>query len=640
MYEKETLLNAGYNVIIAHDLKEAQSLVKEYYNKIVLSIVDINLPSDEAKALDYLLKHNIPSIAMTGSFHPKLREQIVDKNVIDYIVLEDDQKLELLQATINRVIHNGDKKVLIVDDSKASRYALHTLLQLQNFTIFEAVDGLEALKILNEHNDIDIALIDYEMPKMNGAELTRVIRQNFSRTDLSILAISVHTDPLTTIEFLKAGANDFITKPYVKEEVLARIGVNIDLIDQNRALQKEINERKLAEQALKISQQEAQNANRAKSNFLASMSHEVRTPMNAILGFVDVLYKQQESPEQLEHLHIIKDSGEALMQIIDDILDFSKLEHGKIQIDKIHFHTIEPFENSTKLFKQRAQLKKIELNLHIDPKMPEIAYGDVTRIKQIYTNLLSNAIKFSHENSSIDVRLDYLPDEDTLSCSVEDYGCGISKENQERIFNAFEQEDTSTTRKFGGSGLGLAISSSLAQMMDGALTLESNLDKGSCFTFAVKLFDENMPPYEREEIHTSKTSTIPQKLHGKVLLVEDNKSNQLLMQLLLNELGLEFDIANDGLEAVNAFKEHNYDLILMDENMPNLNGIEATYEIRQFEETAHFKQSTPIIAVTANALKGDKERFLKAGMTDYISKPIDHMRLEETLRKHLLHPSS
>ncbi len=634
MYEKETLLGAGYDVIVAYNLEEAKVLVKEHFKQIVLSIVDINLPEDEAKALDYLLKHNIPSIAMTGSFHPKLREKIVDKNIVDYIVLEDDQQLELLQATINRIIHNENKKVLIVDDSKSSRHALHSLLALQNFTIFEASDGMSALKILKDHPDISIALIDYEMPSMSGAELTRIIRKSFSRTDLSILAISVHSNPIITIEFLKAGANDFITKPYIKEEVLARIAVNIDLIDQNQTLQAEIKNRQNAEKALMASRYDALNANRAKSNFLANMSHEIRTPMNAIIGFVNILHKKEQSEEKRQQLDIIKDSGNSLMEIIDDILDFSKIESGKIKIENIHFDTREPFENTVTLFRQKAKLKNIELNLEIDDQIPQTAYGDITRIKQIFSNLLSNAIKFSYKDSHIDISLRFHPDAKALHCCVKDYGCGISKQNHERIFNAFEQEDTSTTRKFGGSGLGLSISNSLAKMMDAEISLESKLGEGSSFTLTLKLFDDNKPAIDIDDTDTV-TDDDEAQLYGHVLLVEDNVSNQLLMTLLLEEFGLSFDIANNGIEAVEAFQMGKYDLILMDENMPNLNGIEATQKIRALEKHSHIERSTPIIAVTANALKEDRQKFLDAGMDDYLSKPIDHTLLREILKKYL-----
>lgn len=633
MYEEQTLRSAGYDVLVAHNFDEAVELITAHKKEIVLSIVDINLPDDKEKALEYLLKHNIPSIAMTGSFHKKLRDKIVDKNVIDYIVLEDDQQLELLQATVHRIISNEHRKVLIVDDSKPSRFALRTLLQSQNFTIFEAADAIEALKILKEHNDINIALIDYEMPKMNGAELTRILRKSFSRSELSILAISVHTAPIVTVEFLKAGANDFITKPYVKEEVIARIGVHIDMLNQHKQLQDEILHRKCIEDELKFSQKQAESASLAKSNFLANMSHEVRTPMNAIIGFVDIMYKNEQSPQQQEKLKIIKDSGASLLEIIDDILDFSKIEHGKIEIDRTLFKTKEPFVQVSRLFLERAKEKNVVIKLHVDSHISEHAYGDVTRVKQVLSNLLSNAIKFTHSNTTVTINVTPITGTNSLLCQVKDEGPGIPKEKQSKIFHMFEQEDCSTTRKFGGSGLGLTISRSLVELMRGKLYLESEEGKGANFLFEIELFKDIEHHLSKQALAAEKNELLPANdaLLAKVLLAEDNKANQLLMKLLLNELGLDVTVCNDGLEAIEACKEDDFALILMDENMPNLNGIEATAQIRELKCAEH----TPIIAVTANALKGDRQRFLDAGMDDYIAKPIDAVILEKKLRKYL-----
>jgi len=634
LFEKETLIQHGYDVVVAHTLEETTELLKLHQREIILAIVDINLPKDNEKALDYLLKHNIPCIAITGSFHPKLRNKIIQKNIIDYIVLEDDQKLELLLSTVKRIINNFKRKVLVVDDSKSSRHALNTLLSSQNFTILEAQDAISALKLLQMHKDISIALVDYEMPKMNGAELTRVIRKHFSRAELSVLAISVHSSPLITIEFLKAGANDFITKPYVKEEVLARVSVHIDMLDQNRHLQEEIQHRNRIEQELKTSEQNARNANKAKSSFLANMSHEIRTPMNAILGFVNILSKNESEPQKQKQLQIIQESGNSLMGIINDILDLSKIESGKINIDNRLFNTSEPFRHSLELFEQKATQKEINVELFIDDKLPQKAYGDTTKIQQVFSNLLSNAIKFSPEKSSIKISITPIVGTYSLLCRVQDQGIGIAKENQSKVFQMFEQEDASTSRKYGGSGLGLTISRSLAQMMKGKLYVESELNQGASFLFEVELFKDIQTHILEHQDDEKTEEPTTADLSGEILLVEDNKSNQLLMKILLEEMGLNVQIANDGLEAIEAFKKKEFDLILMDENMPNLNGIEATQKIRALE-SANMAQHTPIIAVTANALQGDKEKFLAAGMNDYIGKPIEAGTLKKSLQTFL-----
>lgn len=654
MYERRSLNEMGLNVVIASNYDEAKKVVDTHKSKIALAVVDINLPNCEDCVLDYLLKLNIPSIAMTGSFHPLLRDKVIDKKLIDYIVLEDDQNLELLKSTISRILNNKNTKILIVDDSKASRFALRGLLLHQNYTVLEASNGEEALNILNQHENIKVALIDYEMPNMNGAELTRLIRKNHSRMELSILAISIHSESIITIEFLKAGANDFITKPFIKEEVIARIGVNLDMIYQHHLIQKEIHERKKIEKELEsnnnnlsivldeslvlnneltISKEKAHVASEAKSNFLANMSHEIRTPMNAILGFIDILFSQETSEDKRKKLKIIKDSGNSLLTIINDILDISKIESGKLLIDNIIFNTKELFLDTTELFFDKAQEKNIKLQLDIDDNIPKKAYGDTTRINQVYSNLLSNAIKFSTENSSVDISIYLLEDTNKLVCKVKDYGVGIAEQNLDKIFTPFEQEDSSTTRKFGGTGLGLTISKTLVELMGGRLEVKSSIGNGSEFFFSLDIFTNVNENIKKDNIVDDIEESSGQ-LSGNILLVEDNKSNILLMEILLEELGLEVIHSFDGIEAIEEFKKGSFSLILMDENMPNMNGIEATKHIREIEHNEN-RTATPIIAATANAFKEDKERFLAAGMDDYISKPINRDKLEKILRKYL-----
>jgi len=648
MYEQNSLMDMGIDIIVAYNKDEVEELLAAYKTEIILAVVDINLPGCQDCVLNYLLKLNIPCIAMTGSFHPALRDKVIDKKLIDYIVLEDDQKLELLQTTIKRIVDNKNTKILIVDDSKVSRFALKSVLKHQNYTVLEASDGIDALKILKKHSNIKIALIDYEMPKMNGTELTRMIRKYYSRMDLSILAISFHSEPIITVEFLKAGANDFITKPFVKEEVIARIGVNIDMINHHQSIQKEIRERKVIERELELNNKklhliieeslehknQAQIASIAKSSFLANMSHEIRTPMNAILGFIDILFEEETSKDKRTKLKIIKDAGNSLLTIINDILDLSKIESGKLLVEKIMFKSREPFTLATELFYEEAQEKNIKLQVNIDEKLPLDAYGDITKIKQVYSNFLSNAIKFSHQESTIEIDINFDKQESKLVCSVKDHGIGIAPENIDKVFSAFEQEDSTTTRKFGGTGLGLSISKKLITAMDGSVDVQSKLGEGSTFSFTIDIFSDAVCNIEMDD-NSQGMADGNMLLSGKILLVEDNKSNQMLMAILLGELGLDVAYANDGLEAIKTFERESFSLILMDENMPNMNGIEATKNIREIESKNKLIK-TPIIAVTASAFKEDKERFLSAGMDDYISKPIDRSELKRVLWKFLL----
>ena len=364
-------------------------------------------------------------------------------------------------------------------------------------------------------------------------------------------------------------------------------------------------------------------AMRIKSDFLANMSHEIRTPLNAIKGFVDILYRGEKDSSKLKKLQIIKESSDSLLTIINDILDFSKIESEKLLLENISLNIKNIFTQIVDLFFEKAQEKSIVISIDIDKNLPLYTLGDAVRIKQVFSNLLSNAIKFSHPNSKIEVKLSL--DEDKLLCEVKDEGVGIDSKNIATIFNSFTQEDSTTTRRFGGTGLGLSISKALISLMGGEIGVKSELGEGSCFYFTLPLFDAK----ENEKEESIKNDDTP--MDGKVLVVEDNKANQLLMSMLLDDFGLDSEIANDGLEAIKAVQEASYDLILMDENMPNMNGIEATKQIRLLKDV----KEIPIIAVTANALKGDKEKFIEAGMDDYLPKPIDAKDLQNIIRKYL-----
>ena len=372
--------------------------------------------------------------------------------------------------------------------------------------------------------------------------------------------------------------------------------------------------------------EKAREANQAKSDFLANMSHEIRTPLNAILGFIDLLKEKEADPEKLKYINTIQNSSNALLGVINDILDFSKIESGNLFIEKVHFNTYDEFNTLADLFRAKASEKNISLTLHMDHNnMPSALVSDPLRIKQVISNLLSNAIKFSKRNGRVDLYIEYK--EGYLNVAVEDNGIGIPPEKQNDIFKAFTQAENSTTRKYGGTGLGLSISTKLVGMLGGELKLYSNPNVITRFYFSI--------PVEIGEYKSM--SSVPkidtERLKGRhILLVEDNKANQMYMTLLLKKFGLEFDIADDGVEAVKAFEKNSYDLILMDENMPNLNGIEATKIILKIEKNKRSKH-TPIIALTANALKGDRERFIEAGMDEYLTKPVNKSQLLEMFTK-------
>jgi PAS domain S-box-containing protein len=386
----------------------------------------------------------------------------------------------------------------------------------------------------------------------------------------------------------------------------------------------DITEAKILQIELVNAKDIAEESTKAKSSFLANMSHEIRTPLNAIMGFIDLLKEREEDSEKLQYFNTIESSGKHLLQVINDILDISKIESGKLQIDKSSFNAEKEFNSIKDLYLAKCEEKNLTLYSNFQ-NLPPVLDGDVLRIKQVIFNLLSNAVKFTPNGKNIYLKIGYK--NNLLSVSIRDEGIGINRDKQKRIFEAFNQEDSSTTRKYGGTGLGLTISYELVKLMGGELQLESEEERGSDFFFSIPLLKSDKKVVEKEEIEI-----LP--LNGHILLVEDNRENQLLMEVILRELNLEFDIAENGLVAVDMFKKREYDLILMDENMPIMNGIEATKKILEIIEREELKKS-PIIALTANALKGDRERFLDAGMEEYLTKPIEIRKLYKVLSKYL-----
>ncbi|MEA2100914.1 MAG: ATP-binding protein, partial [Campylobacterota bacterium] len=443
------------------------------------------------------------------------------------------------------------------------------------------------------------------------------------------LSMVIIKDILQKLKILEGGLIsflDYLTGRKEKFKLLEVSGVD-ELSSMAKVLNESmnLNANYIAQEVVKRTNQ-IESANRAKSDFLANMSHEIRTPLNGIMGFIDILYKNETDTKKQDKLNIIKESADTLLTIINDILDFSKIEQNKLLIEKLPFNIQDPFTLIVELFFGKAKDRDINISLFIDEKLPQKTLGDITRTKQVFSNLLSNAIKFAHNDSVVVVNINYLKDTHELYCEVVDEGIGIEPTKLETIFNSFEQEDSSTTRKFGGTGLGLSISKALVELMGGKIGVKSELGVGSTFYFTIPLFEALC-----EVTQVNKQDVKDIAVSGKVLVVEDNKTNQMLLTMLLDDLDLDVEVVDDGSEAVEAVKNNRYDLILMDENMPIMNGTEATRIIR----TLDIAKDIPIIAVTANALKGDRERFLENGMDDYLSKPIDVDELEIMIKKYL-----
>lgn len=512
-------------------------------------------------------------------------------------------------------------RILLVDDIEENIYSLKMIIEDSfDLIIYTAQSAEEAMNILMNTN-IDLILSDIQMPDIDGFQFAEYLKGIENTKNIPIIFITGIYDK---DEYLQKGydlgAIEYIAKPIDDKLLTAKLKTYIDLFESNKSIQNEL----IKKEALLLKKSKMA----LMGEMVGEISHELRTPLNSIIGFNNLLLEEEKDESKRKKLKIIRSSSQTLLQLINDILDSSKIDNGKIQLDIVDYDLKMQIEDITNIFILQVESKEIDFIVDIAPNVPQFIKSDSLRIQQILLNLLSNAVKFTPKNKKIFFTLTYDENTSILTFIVKDQGIGIEKSKQDTIFAKFMQAENSTSRKFGGTGLGLSISKDLATIMGGDIALISTLGEGSSFilTLPIQIAQSKKNTIILEK---NKNNSVAFK-QAKILLVEDDQINQLLFIALLENYDFEIEIANDGIEAIQKNNECKYDLIFMDNNMPNMDGKIATQEIIK-KDTNH----PPIIAFTASSEISEKEIFLEAGAVDLLSKPIEKEKLLDILIQYI-----
>lgn len=530
-------------------------------------------------------------------------------------------------------------RILAVDDEQINLQVLESQLSPLSFQVILASDGPQALKLIDEQKP-DLVLLDVMLPQMSGFEVCGIIRKQYSASELPVIMLSAKNQKSDLNQGLVEGANDYLVKPFSREELLARVHIQLQIkqaVDQlkdwNRNLEKEVdkrtNELTQAYSDLVIAKDLAEAANRSKSMFLANMSHEIRTPMNAIMGLSRLLLRSQLAEQQKDYVEKVYASASSLLGILNDILDFSKVEAGQLSLESTEFNLSEVLSQVTGTVSLRAQERGLEFLYSVHPDVPQCLTGDPLRLSQVLVNLTTNAVKFTEEGEVL-VEIERLPEREkgtvVLQFSVSDTGIGIPPDRLSELFTPFTQADATTTRKYGGTGLGLAICHQLVQLMGGTISAENRPDRGSRFRFTAT-FKAATTELTRESCGFS-----PQSI--RTLIVDDNPSARSILEDILQDMQIkQIDVAQSGQEAIAmAMTAHQknmpYQLILMDYKMPGISGIETAKQIRR-DLSPHTPPS--MLMVTAQDYASVKSQAKASGIDLILTKPITEKILLEAM---------
>lgn len=525
-------------------------------------------------------------------------------------------------------------KILVVDDEPdlelLIRQRFRHRIRAKELHFEFAGNGVEAMKILTEDPDkFDMILTDINMPEMDGLTLLIRIKEQFKH--YKAVVVSAYGDLENIRTAMNRGAFDFVTKPIDFTDLETTINKTIDeykVIRQGQLAKEQLDVTIRQKDLAELEKLKAEQSEKFKQQFLANMSHEIRTPMNSVIGLTNLLIKSKMDEQQAKYLNVIKKSSENLLVIINDILDLSKIEAGKMDFEEIPF-TIEDSMDTvfhTMVFK--SDEKNLSLEKEIDDSVPEVIIGDPVRLNQILINLTGNAIKFT-EKGKVVIKAKELSRKNNISIiefSITDSGIGIPEEQLNKIFESFSQASSDTTRKFGGTGLGLTISKQLVELQNGSIYVHSRVGQGTTFAFKIPYPVGTVDDLTNSDKNINDVSG--EDLAGlNILLVEDNAFNQMVAIDTLNDLikDLKIDLAENGIEALEKLKVKTYDIILMDIQMPEMDGFEASQRIRSDFDAP--KNQTPIMAMTANVTQEEVEKCFKCGMTAHISKPFDPQEL-------------